>query len=325
MERLGNEPLVSIIIVSYNTRELLRACLNSIYEHVRGVTFEIVVVDNASSDGTVEMVHNEYPAVKLISSKKNLGFGVANNVGAQKSHGSFLVFLNSDTVLHEDTISVLLGYLQKTQRAGIVGPAVYLPDGTLQPRTCGNYPKIRVIINDALLLSKLFPGNRYFQGMHLEENALDSRKEIVEVEWISGVCMLTTKRLFHQVGGFDPDYFMYTEDVDLCRRIRKNGWSVFRINSTSIVHYCGASSKTEADKIRNSVLQQENLMKMLEKTVPPAEVLLARLFLTAGLVLRLIGAAVGCVTGNKSHKFLWKSSVARLRALLGIQRCHQGW
>ncbi len=311
------KPRVSIIIVSYNTRELLRDCLKSIYKHVRGVTWEAVVVDNGSTDGSVEMVQTEYPSVRLIVNNQNLGFGVANNIGAKKSSGTYLMFLNSDTVLVEDTVNTLQKYMEKEPGVGIVGPAVFLADGQLQPKTCGNYPVLRIIFNDALLLSRLVPVKRYFPGMHLEDDDLTG--DTMEVDWVSGVCMLIRKDLFQEVGGFDPDYFMYTEDIDLCWRIKRAGWKVVRVNITSIIHYCGASSKTDADKIRNSIMQQRNLLKMISKSSENMELFLAKTFIVIGLTLRLTVALLRSIYGHKSSNFLLISSIARLKDLLGIR------
>jgi GT2 family glycosyltransferase len=312
------KPLVSIVIVSYNTRQLVKDCIESIYNQVRGIPYEIVVVDNASSDGSQEMIRQEYPDVILIANDRNVGFGVASNTGVSKCTGSYLMFLNSDTVLLEDTVSVLLAFLKGKPNAGIVGPVVLLSDGIPQPKSCGNFPCLRVVCNDAFFLSKLFGGNKLFSGMHFPSDEING--EETEVDWISGVCMLMQKSLFLEVGGFDPSFFMYSEDIDLCWKVKKRGLTVFRLNTTRIIHQCGASSRTESQKVKNSILQQRNLLALLHRNYGSRELFLIRSFMVAGLVIRAIAAFPGFIIGNSEIGLKWNCSVARLKDLVRDDR-----
>ncbi len=308
------KPLVSIIIVNYNTRQLIKDCIKSIYDRVKGVSYEVVVVDNASSDGSQEMIKQEFPEVLLIANDKNAGFGVANNIGASRCSGSYIMFLNSDTVLPEDTVTILLNFLRSKPKAGIVGPAVVLPDGKPQPKTCGNFPGPRIIFNDAFFLSELFGKNELFSGMHIKTDQI--KGEVLEVDWISGVCMLMEKSAFWEVGGFDPRFFMYSEDIDLCWKFKKKGLSIFRLNTSKIIHHCGASSKTDNQKIKNSILQQRNLLTILSKNLGNRELLLIKSFLLIGLFFRTIIAFPGLITRNSEIILKWNSSIARLKDLI---------
>jgi GT2 family glycosyltransferase len=308
-------PELSIIIVNYNTRDLLRACLTSIYDQSSTYPIEIIVVDNASSDGSADMVHTCFPEVILVQSQKNVGFGMANNIGVSRSKAQYLVLLNSDTILLEDTPGALIDFLKSRPRAGAVGPNVFLPDGQRQPKICGDLPALGKIVNDSLLLSALFPRSKQFRGLNLESP--DSYR--TEVGWISGVCMAMPKRAYDQVGGFDARYFLYAEDMDLCRRLKSAGWAVFHLNRHGIVHHCGASSKTEAQRLRNALLQQRHFVTLMTQSMPPAQSIAAKLVLGAGLGIRIVIGVLAHAAGRAESAFLLRSSFLRLRDLAGLQ------
>src|SRR5580692_5483702 len=246
-------PRLAFIIVSFNTRDLLDACLDSIYRHTAGLSFEVIVVDNSSGDGSPPMVREKYPAVVLVQSGENIGFGRANNLGFARSRAPFVMLLNSDALLLEDTGAALVRFLETNPHAGIAGPDVVL-DGTRQPKTRGMLPTARVMLNQNLLLCRLFPHSRFLAGLYVEaEWGREAR-----VGWVSGVCMVIRREAFEQSGGFDPAIFMYAEDVDLCRRCAALGWETWRLNAHAVKHLCGGSTKTDAQVLRNRVLQQRN-------------------------------------------------------------------
>lgn len=289
-------PEVTFIIVSYNTRELLAACLASVLEHTHGVSYEIVVVDNASKDGSREMVSARFPRVKLVASEENLGFGRANNLGFEHSVGRFLILLNSDALLMNDAADHLVRFLRNRDRAGIAGPGVILMDGSRQPKTVGMLPSVRTMLNQNLLLSSLFPRSRFFAGLYVEHLPLTP----VQVGWVSGVCMAIRREAYARVAGFDPTIFMYAEDVDLCRRAAEAGWETWRLNETQVRHLCGGSTKSDEQVLRNRVLQQRNFLRLLDRSMGPLGRLATRLTYGVGLSTRATLRLASYVNGKKA-------------------------
>ncbi len=311
-------PLVSVIIVNFNTRDLLENCLSSLFQHTRKVSFEIIVVDNASQDGSSEMVLNEFSDVKLIQNKENTGFGQGNNLGASYASGKYLMLLNSDAVLVADTATALVRWMEEHPKVGAVGPEVKLPTGQRQPRICGSLPSSGKIGNDSFGLSTVYP--KRFPGIHLDTPL----SLYTEVGWISGVCMLIRKKAFDQIYGFDPKFFLYTEDIDLCYRIHQAGWKIVHFNAHGIIHHCGASSTTEADRIRNTVLQQRHLLILLGRYNAAHQVSLAKWFLGLGLLIRICLGLLYCVSGGQDRAFLLRSAKARLSDLFHLDSKNMG-
>ena len=313
-------PCLSFVVVSYNTRDLLDACLASIYRRTQGVSFEVIVVDNASTDGSTAHVRVKYPDVSLIESPKNLGFGRANNLGFQHSRGQFVALLNSDALLREDTGTELVRFLQRNPRAGAVGPEVVLMDDTRQPKTCGMLPTARVMLNQNLLLCVLFPRSRFFAGLYVE--AEWSRQ--TRIGWVSGVCMVIRRETYVQSGGFDPNIFMYAEDVDLCRRCNALGWEIWRINDYAVKHLCGGSTKTDMETLSNRVLQQRNFMRLLDASMGPIGRLTTRLSYVVGLLLRTVLRALAAVRGDSRRRLALRADLHCLADLLGVARTFSG-
>ncbi|HTB81374.1 MAG TPA: glycosyltransferase [Opitutaceae bacterium] len=309
-------PQLAFIIVSFNTRDLLDACLTSIYRHTQGVTFEIIVVDNASRDGSPAMVREKYPEVVLVESAENLGFGRANNAGFARSRAPFVMLFNSDALLLEDTGAALVRFLEGHPRAGLAGPDVVLLNGLRQPKTRGMLPTARVMLNQNLLLCRLFPRSRFFAGLYVEaEWARETR-----IGWISGVCMVIRREAYAQSGGFDPDIFMYAEDVDLCQRCAVLGWETWRINAHAIKHVCGGSTKTDAQVLRNRVLQQRNFLRLLDRSMGPAGRAVTRFSFVAGLSLRSLFRGLASLVGGAGRRLAFRADLRCLSDFIGLTR-----
>lgn len=307
-------PRLSFILVSYNTRELLDACLASIYLETKGVSFEVLVVDNASSDGSAAHVRARYPQAMVIESRENLGFGRANNLGFQQSRGEFVALLNSDALLLEDTGAELVRFLETHPQAGVVGPDVVLMDGTRQPKTCGMLPTPRVMLNQNLLLCRLFPRSRFFAGLYVETAwARETR-----IGWVSGVCMVIRRETYAQCEGFDPTIFMYAEDVDLCRRCHALDWETWRVNAHAVKHLCGGSTKTDRQVLSNRVLQQRNFMRLLDASMGPLGRSTTRFSYVVGLSLRAILRALAAVRGDTRRRLALRADLHCLADLLGL-------
>ncbi len=234
---------ISVIIVNYNVKELLENCINSILSASQNLSVEIIVVDNNSFDGSVEYLcskFSSYSNIKIIPSKINLGFAKANNLGVKESTGEYVLILNPDTVLQEDTLDKSLAFYKKREKTGALTCKLILPNGKLDLACRRSFPTPSVAVYRILGLSKIFPKSKIFGKYNL--TYLDEN-ETYEVDAIVGAFMLIRADIYKQVKGFDEDYFMYGEDIDLCYRIKKAGYKIFYYPETSIIHYKGESTK----------------------------------------------------------------------------------
>jgi GT2 family glycosyltransferase len=231
---------LSIIIVNYNVKEFLQNLLSSIQKSISNISTEIIVIDNASDDGSIDMIRVKYPLVKLICNKENVGFGVANNQGLEIAKGEFLLLLNPDTIVQENTVQNLLDFFNRTPPAGLAGCKIINSDGTLQLACRRSFPGPWTSFCKVTGLSKIFPGSRIFARYNL--TYLDENKTY-EVDAISGAFMMLRREVYEKIGGFDPQFFMYGEDLDFCYRAQKAGYKVFYVHSTQIIHYKGESTK----------------------------------------------------------------------------------
>lgn len=265
-------PTVAIILVSWNTRELLRLALQSVRAHA-ALPVRVIVVDNASSDGSVELVRAEFPEVTLIANADNRGFGQANNQGLAAGDEPLVLLLNSDAELTPGALPALVRAMEAHPGAGVVGARLVFPDGRFQA-SFNRFPRL---IHEALALAglaRLFLGARYPSAS--ERQSRDPR----QVDWVGGACMLLRRQALAQLEarpGFDPDYHMYSEEMDLCRRIQGAGWTIRYAPEAVVIHHGGQSTRQRpADQPR---LLWESRLLYYRKHRPRAE---ARLL--AGLI-----------------------------------------
>lgn len=235
---------LSIAIVNWNTKALLNQCLTSVYANLDGLEAEVIVVDNGSSDGSAEMVRREFPQVKLVEAGENLGFTKANNLAYNMSSGKYFLLLNSDTVVLPGAISALVSFLDEHEEAGAVGSKLLNPDGSLQ-RSCSPFPTPLSELLDALYLSKLFPNNRFFGRYAMTHWDFSVTRE---VDFAGGSCLLVRRKASDQVGLLDEDFIMYSEEADLCYRLKAAGWKVFFLPTAQVIHYGGQSSKQDVNR-----------------------------------------------------------------------------
>lgn len=302
---------ISVIIVNYNTKHLLQDCITSLKKHIQDVSYEIIVVDNASVDESSAMVSALFPDVKLIQNKTNVGFGAANNIGAAIASGEYLLLFNSDAELITDTVAQLFMFLKTHPQTAVAGPGVLLPDRTRQPKICGELPTLARLCYDALYISTLFQKTPFFSGIYTNQPG----KGVLFPCWVSGVCMLITSDVYKEVNGFDPDVFLYCEDMDLCIRIRNVGWQIAHISDRPIVHRLGGSAKSNEDIIRNSLLQQKYFIYLLSKIFPPQKLFLSRCILGCGLILRLIAGTIQMYLYPRKNTLLMDTARARLKTV----------
>lgn len=231
---------LSIVIVNWNTRDLLRDCLTSVFGSVEGFALEVFVVDNNSSDGSPEMVTTEFPQVRLIVNSENLGFAAANNQALPLCSGENVLLLNPDTRVREGAFGALLEFLASHADVGAVGPKVVHPRARLRMLSCGYQPTLRTVFNHFLFLSSLFPGWSAFRGINLVMGVHDDIPR--EVGWLSGVCLLVRKSVIDQVGPLSENWFMYAEDMEWCDRMTRAGWKLYHVPTATVEHVFGASS-----------------------------------------------------------------------------------
>lgn len=227
---------ISVIIVNHNAAGFLARCLASIEVFFADVTHEIYVVDNASTDGSLELIGRQFPRVQIIANDCNVGFTVSNNQGARRAKGRYILFLNPDTEFVTDGLKGLAAFMDERPEVGIVGPKLLNPDGTVQ-MSCRGFPTFRTaLFNRSSVLTRLFPGNP-FSDAYIQ-SARDHNKSR-KVDWVSGACLLAKKTMLEKIGLFDERFFIYCEDVDLCRRAYLGGWKVYYVPEARVIHYGG--------------------------------------------------------------------------------------
>lgn len=229
---------VSILIVNWNTRDILRGCLRSVYEQTCDIIYEVIVIDNASADGSAEMVKQEFPLVILIENTKNRGFAAANNQGIQIAKGQYILLLNSDTVVLDGAIQKSILFANQDLSMGVVGVRTELPDGTFT-RDCFQFTSILNLLISLLGLHTMFPRNRFFGRERLTWWDYQS---VREVDVVAGCYMLVRREAIELVGGMDEMYFMYGEEMDWCLRFKLAGWKVVYYPYAHIIHYGRQSS-----------------------------------------------------------------------------------
>jgi hypothetical protein len=237
---------VSILIISFNTRELTLACFRSVYEQTAGVEFEVVVVDNASTDGSAEAIRAAYPQVKLIALETNIGFAGGNNLAARQANGEFLLLLNPDTVILDGAVQKAVGFAREHAEVGIVGGRTFSADMRLDRNSCHGRPTPWSLFCMGMGLSSLMRKSALFNPESLGNWQRDSSRE---VDAVTGCFLLIRRGLWDRLGGFDESFFMYGEDTDLCIRAWEAGSRCRICPEAKLIHYGGKSEKVRSDKM----------------------------------------------------------------------------
>jgi len=263
---------LTIAIVSYNAKEELAACLESVFASTRLDSYEVIVADNASTDGTVEMLADRFPRVRIIASPDNLGFGRASNLCWHEAKSSLVLFLNSDTVVSDRALDRLVELARNRPEAGAIGPRLLYPDGEVQ-MSFGAMPGIA-----SEILQKLW-NTGYARGKGPLRGAVRKRYSRERaVDWVSGACLLTRRDTLETVSGFDENFFLYSEDVDLCARIRATGAQIIFTPEVEIVHLVGRSVSKNRDRVVYE--SHRSRIYFYEKHHRTLEVLLLKLYMT---------------------------------------------
>lgn len=295
---------VSILIVCYKSRDLILDCLRGVFAHTAGCVYEVLLLD-CSNDGALELAQAEFPAVRLVPNSENLGFGRGNNVLAEHATGAFLLLLNPDVIVTDNAIGELFRTAVERPRAGAVGGRTRLPDGSRDPGCRQFIPTLFRLMVSAV------GGARFLNGA-LAEDA----KEAAEVETLSGAFMLVRDDAWRQISGFDTSFFMYSEEVDLCHRLRQHGWSVVMTPKAEIIHLVGGGNGQSPRRIQ---LLTTAKMHFFRKFWSRPQVVLAGIILWLHGLIRVCLAALGSL-------ILGRERARRLRqAYMGIVFQPSSW
>lgn len=295
-----NKPKISIIIVSYNTKKLLRDCLNSLFEAGKDMNCEVIIVDNASTDGSVRVAKEfeNFLNIKLIVNKVNKGFGGANNQGIKIAGSDLLLLLNSDTIVNKNALERPLSYMKENKNVGVLGCKLVGIDGNVQS-SGGYFPNLFNVFFWMTFLDDIKPIYIRIKPYHINPNF--ENEYIREQDWVTGAYFMIRKKIFDDLGGFDEDYFMYVEEMDYCYRIKSKNWKIIYYPYSDIVHLGGASGTSE-----DAVISEfKGLMMFFNKHMGGSAFI--SFLLRFGAFLRMVTYLIlGNFKLSKSYAKAWK-------------------
>ena len=266
---------VSIVIVNWNTRELLGKCIRSVYENAGDADCEIIVVDNASSDKSVEMVRCEFPQVAVVSNSVNTGYAAGVNQGLRVACGRYCLVLNSDIIICDGAISKIIDYADEHPKAAVIGPQVWENQEVFQP-TCFGYPSLMNMILRMCGLAKIFKNNHFFGREMMLWWKRDTAKK---VDVVSGMFMFVRRRAVEQVGVMDESYFLYFEETDWCYRFAKAGWENLFFPGARIIHLDGGNKSTDQVALKMKIQYRRSMLVFFRKNYGPVSYVVARFLL----------------------------------------------
>jgi GT2 family glycosyltransferase len=272
----------SIVIVTFNTKELTRNCLTSLHPACRGLSSEVIVVDNNSFDGTSAMIRSEFPEVVLVPNPRNVGFAAANNQGISGSKGEYILCLNSDTILREDALRNTLDFMRSHPEASIVGVRLLNKDGTIQ-QSCRSFPSVLNVFSEAFFLYKILPKNRVLGKYYLGWFTYD---EVQEVDVILGAFMMIRRSVFDKIGLFDERFFIFTEETDFCLRASRAGLKTYFYPGAEVIHLGGQSAEQDPQRMFRDIYRTQ--IYLFRKHYASLEYVFMVLFRTIGVAIRVI-------------------------------------
>ncbi|MBI1807852.1 MAG: glycosyltransferase family 2 protein [Ignavibacteria bacterium] len=287
------QPDLSVIIVNYNTRGLLRNCLESLFKNGEEIYYEVIIVDNDSSDGSREMITRDFPTARLICNSENSGFAKANNVGLEAATAEFILLLNSDTVITAGNLSSSISYMHTQPDVGILGSKVLNPDGTIQ-QSARDFPTLWTLFLETFFLYKILPHSGLFRNPWIT----DTDKE-QDVDVVKGAYFLTRRKLIDEIGALDERFFLYSEEQDWCLRAKRSGWRVVYLPSIATYHHDGGSSSIHRNSPKYYLFDSE--FKYFQKHFGSASAVAARLLMFIGVVSRLLLWLPSGVIHNVAH------------------------
>jgi len=270
---------LTVIVVNYNTRDLLATCLQSVATTARALRHEVIVVDNGSGDGSVELVAAQFPRVRLLRNAANRGFAAANNQAIAVSRGRYLLLLNSDAVLLPGAAAALVAHMDAHPGVGVAGAQLLNPDGSFQY----SYADFPTLVGEVLLLTRLA---RLFRPSTFPSYPPEQSREVRSVDWVNGACLLARRAAVEAVGPLDETYFMYTEETDWCYRMRQSGWGVSYLPQARALHWGSQSARKQPERRRWQVYRSKWLFLRKHRGPAAATAFLAAVRLSA--VLKLV-------------------------------------
>ncbi|NUO84025.1 glycosyltransferase family 2 protein [candidate division KSB1 bacterium] len=284
-------PELSIVIVTYNSRADIAICLASLEKHCRAHALEIIVFDNASKDGTADEVAAKFPNVRLLRSAENHGFARGNNLAAQHAQGRFILLLNPDTWVNDDMCGVLVRFMNEHPEAGACAPLILRPDGSRQRGAFRTLPTLATLFYDQTGLSRIFPKSRRF-GRYMM--TWWNHDDVRAVEQPAGACLLVRREVWQHINGFDEGYFMYYDDVDLCRAILQAGWKIYFTPHTRVYHSGGQSASQ--DVLKNYIELHRSMYRYFRKHHGRVATWIAKLLVACGELGKLLVIAFLMIT-----------------------------
>lgn len=302
---------ITIIIVSWNTKRITCDCLRSIYQQSKDVGFEVIVVDNNSSDGSPEAVESQFPDVMLIRNRENLGFAKANNIGMKAASGRYLYLINSDVVVLDKCIDTMCEFMDAKQSVGMAGPRILNSDLSLQ-MSCRHFPTVWNNICQAIGLNKLFPKSSFFSESLMKYWPHDT---IQKVDVLSGCFWMIRRQAIETVGLLDEDFFFYGEDIDWCKRFHDAGWSVMFNPGAEAIHLGGASSSNAP--IRFYLEMQKADLQYWRKHHGWAGELIYKMIILLRQLMRMSIYAFKCIFSGKK-RLAMQYKLKRVFACIGF-------
>lgn len=277
------KPQAGVIIVNWNSADYLRGCLSSLARCKASVQLQTIVIDNASFDGSETLVRTEYPGVQFVQLERNLGFGGASNLGASLTNMPYLLFLNPDTEVCGEAIERMLAAMRSLPAAGVLGCRLLNTDLTLQTSCVQTYPGVLNQLLDFEWLQRRTPRWPLWGNAAIYQR----RPGPVPVDALSGACMLVRRSAFEKIGGFSPEYFMYSEDLDLCLKLKLAGFGSYYLDSAEVIHHGGKSSDRLDDEGRPAAMQREATWQFIRRHRGAAAANCYRVVMGASAILRL--------------------------------------
>lgn len=295
---------ISIIIVSWNSKEFLHRCLTSLYQNPPAVSFEVIVVDNNSVDNSAQMIKKSFPRVRLIKNVNNPGYSSANNQAIAVSNSRYVLLLNPDTVVLPNTFDAMIEFMNANPDVGVVGPQLLNPDRSIQPS--GNrFPSLTRIIHE--IVFSLFPQAHRLAGKVFEEKFIFGRDDFgctYEVDEISGACLMVRRQVIDQIGLLDENFFVYYEDVDWCYRIKRAGWKILYLPQAKVIHHWrrgGADIGTQA-----AIEHYRSRYLFFKKHYGTVSLIALKIITVCFLLIDTTKGWLRCIMGSKARNEIQK-------------------
>lgn len=321
---MADQETFSVIIVNHNSDHHLAACVQSLIKNTGEVPIEVIIIDNASTDGSIGQVSEAFPALEILANSRNVGFAAACNQGLRQARGGTILLLNPDTIIQPDAVKDTLEFLARTPEAGIAGCRLLNTDG--RPwNSCRTFPTVWDYLFDSLFLTKLFPGSRLFGRLYLTNTRFAGP---TEVDVVSGAFFMFKRAVMDDIGLLDERYFIYTEERDFCYRAKAAGWKVYFYPQAEIIHMGRVSTRQHA--LEMFIEQKKSMIRFHQKFDTPRKTNLIRFLIILGIFIRFlvwnIAAAVSRTPEVISRRhvytgatrwFLWKDSSCKVPQGMG--------